>query len=200
MFVHSFQRLKHRWFQWNSAALAWNPPGLLWFATQRLPFLLIQLLQLCRLLWTNARFTQTLQTNKYFSSANSAWMHFSLVIKSFDKNIWGFIFSMKVFNTGKSHFVVERACQILIFSCNPVWSGWGRGKTFPKHYHCKFCLKPSLPSLKGARSRHYQFKSGDHVICQYSIFFSIVFMCQYSIFLNLNSFYLSIIDFFSQPQ
>ena len=41
----------------------------------------------------------------------------------------------------------SRACQILIFNVIRFEVGAG-GKTFPKHYHCKFCLKPSLPLSK----------------------------------------------------
>ena len=184
MFVHSFQRLKHRWFQWNRAALAWNPPKLLWFLTQRLlsSSLSIQFLQR-RLLWTNASFTQNMVANQQMLSLPTftfdkdnvqkrvGYIQYEIksYIKSEDQTIYYFLWKI----AGKWHFVVELVVKFSSSKCNPVWSGWV-GENIPKTLSLQILPKTITSSLKGARSRHYQFKLGDPVICQYSPIFSIL--------------------------
>ena len=127
-----FQRLKHRWFQWNGAGLAWNPPQLLILHRLLIP----DQFSFCNnLLWTNARFTQLTNVFEiiycFFCILESlcqfffslicfiVWFILSLIILSkeicsvFD--LWRFesrdkiiyIFNENFQYTGKSHFVPE---------------------------------------------------------------------------------------------
>ena len=118
-----FQRLKHRWFQWNGAGLAWNPPQLLILHRLLIP----DQFSFCNnLLWTDARFTQLtkfvpiffrlfvllfdlffrLIILMHFSDSKEICSVFDLWrFESRDKIIY--IFNENFQYTGKSHFVPE---------------------------------------------------------------------------------------------
>ena len=167
-----FQRLKHRWFQWNGAGLAWNPPQLLILHRLLIP----DQFSFCNnLLWTNARFTQLTNVFDiiycfflYFGKFVPMFFRLFVLLfglffhwlfspkKSVVYLICGdlsqetrlFIFSMKIFNIPGNHILFQSLSNSHL-QCNPVLNrGCCGGRKHSEHYqHCKFWIKPSLPHI-----------------------------------------------------